>query len=177
MPVSLVHNWMNEIHHFAPHLAVYNYSGKNRLRSNDIGKILQHYHIVITSYGLLRNDIAHLSKYPFHYVILDESQYIKNPSSKIYHAVMDLKSEHRLTISGTPIENHLCDLWAQMNFLNPGLLGNASFFRHHFELPITKGKNEEKEEKLKKITATFILRRTKEMVATDLPPISYQTIY
>lgn len=177
MPVSLVHNWMNEIHHFAPHLAVYNYSGKNRLRSNDIGKILQHYHIVITSYGLLRNDIAHLSKYLFHYVILDESQYIKNPSSKIYHAVMDLKSEHRLTISGTPIENHLCDLWAQMNFLNPGLLGNASFFRHHFELPITKGKNEEKEEKLKKITAPFILRRTKEMVATDLPPISYQTIY
>jgi SNF2 family DNA or RNA helicase len=64
-----------------------------------------------------------------------------------------------------------------MNFLNPGLLGNASFFRHHFELPITKGKNEEKEEKLKKITAPFILRRTKEMVATDLPPISYQTIY
>lgn len=177
MPVSLIHNWINEIKKFAPHLKTYNYSGRKRLRSEEIGSILKHYHIVITSYGLLRNDSCYLSNYNFHYIILDESQNIKNPSSKIYHAIRELKGAYRLTISGTPIENSLKDLWAQMNFTNPGLLGNLTFFRNQFETPISKGKDSTKEEKLKKITAPFILRRTKEMVAHDLPPITFQTVY
>ena len=177
VPVSLMHNWINEIKKFAPHLSIYNYSGRNRIRSKNIGNILRNYHIVITSYGLLRNDNEYLSQYAFTYIILDESQYIKNPSSKIYHAVMQLNGSHKLTISGTPIENKLVDMWSQMNFINPGLLGSLSFFRHYFETPITKGNNQDKETKLKKMIAPFILRRTKEMVAKDLPPISYQTLY
>jgi superfamily II DNA or RNA helicase len=177
MPVSLIHNWTNEIKKFAPHLRIYNLTGRNRLRTDSISKTLHHYHVAITTYGLLRNDSDYLSKYKFHYVILDESQYIKNPSSKTYHSLTKLQSSYRMTISGTPIENRLVDLWAQMNFCNPGLLGNLTFFKNHFETPITRSHDEKREQKLKKITAPFILRRTKEMVADDLPPITYQTVY
>ncbi len=177
MPTSLVHNWENEIRKFAPHLKVYLYTGNSRLKSNEIGKILRHYHVVLTTYGILRNDLEYLSNYNFLYLILDESQNIKNPSSKIYHAVTEIQATHKLVLSGTPIENSLTDLWAQMTFVNRGLLGNQNFFRNHFEIPITKNKDESKETKLKKIITPFILRRTKEMVAKDLPPITEQVLY
>lgn len=177
MPTSLVHNWVNEINKFAPHLKTYPYTGNGRLKSNEIGKILRHYHIVLTTYGILRNDLEYLSNYNFHYLILDESQNIKNPSSKIYHAVTEIQAAHKLVLSGTPIENSLTDLWAQMSFVNRGLLGNQNFFKNHFEIPITKNKDESKEAKLKKIITPFILRRTKEMVAKDLPPITEQVLH
>lgn len=176
VPVSLIHNWKNELQRFAPHLRIYEYIGKNRLKTSEIGRILRHYHIVLTSYGLVRNDCEMLSTYTFHYIILDESQYIKNPDSKIYKAVMQMQADYRLTITGTPIENSLSDLWAQLNFINPELLGNHTFFRRYFETPILKGE-EQKKEKLQRLTAPFILRRTKEMVAQDLPPVTYQTIF
>ncbi len=177
MPTSLIHNWMNEIHKFAPHLKVYLYTGNSRLKSSEIGKILRHYHVVLTTYGILRNDLEYLDSYNFLYLILDESQNIKNPSSKIYHAVTEVQATHKLVLSGTPIENSLTDLWAQMTFVNRGLLGNQNFFKNHFEIPITKNKDESKELKLKKIITPFILRRTKEMVAKDLPPITEQVLY
>ncbi|MGV8828848.1 MAG: DEAD/DEAH box helicase [Breznakibacter sp.] len=177
MPTSLIHNWENEIRKFAPHLKVYLYTGNSRLKSNEIGKILRHYHVVLTTYGILRNDLEYLSNYNFLYLILDESQNIKNPSSKIYHAVTEIQATHKLVLSGTPIENSLTDLWAQMTFVNRGLLGNQNFFRNHFEIPITKNKDESKEIKLRKIITPFILRRTKEMVAKDLPPITEQVLY
>lgn len=177
MPTSLIHNWENEIHKFAPHLKVYLYTGNSRLKSSEIGKILRHYHVVLTTYGILRNDLEYLGNYNFCYLILDESQNIKNPSSKIYHAVTEVQATHKLVLSGTPIENSLTDLWAQMTFVNRGLLGNQNFFKNHFEIPITKNKDESKEVKLKKIITPFILRRTKEMVAKDLPPITMQTLY
>jgi SNF2 family DNA or RNA helicase len=177
LPTSLVYNWRNELKRFAPQLKIYIYTGANRLKTKDISKILRHYHIVLTTYGIVRNDIEYLKTYKFHYSILDESQYIKNPSSITYSAVMELNSEHKLVLTGTPIENSLTDLWAQMNFVNPGLLGNFNRFKQSYIKPIIKGKNEETEQKLKLLINPFILRRTKEMVAKDLPPITEQVIY
>ena len=177
MPTSLLHNWQNEISKFAPSLKVYLYAGNNRLKSTEIGKVLRHYHIVLTSYGIFRNDIDFLKNYPFHYVILDESQYVKNPNSKIYEAIHEIQAQHKLVLTGTPIENSLVDLWSQMNFVNEGLLGSLNFFKKHFVLPITRQQDEAKEEKLQKLIQPFLLRRTKEKVAKDLPPIMEQVIY
>ena len=177
MPTSLIHNWHNEIRRFVPSLKVYIYAGGNRLKTKDIGKILRHYHVVLTTYGIVRNDINYLSTYEFHHLILDESQYIKNPGSKTYKAISELRSKYRFVLTGTPIENSLSDLWAQMNFVNPGLLGNFNYFKEHFNTPITKHKNEETEKKLQLLISPFILRRTKEMVAKDLPPLTEQTVY
>lgn len=176
VPVSLVHNWNNEISKFAPNFKVYNYLGSNRAKSTQVNKIFQHYHIVITTYGLLRNDIKFLSAAHYGYLILDESQKIKNPTSITYRAVNEIKADHYLTISGTPIENNLTDLWAQMNIVNKGLLGSALFFRNFFVQPI-ENNNEDAEEKLRRLIEPYILRRTKDSVAQDLPPITEQTIY
>ncbi len=112
----------------------------------------------------------------FHYIILDESQYVKNPSSKTYKAVMKLKGAHRLVLTGTPIENSLSDLWAQMNFLNKGILGNQPFFRRFFITPIEKHNDSDQQEKLRILIRPFILRRTKEEVARDLPPVMEQVV-
>lgn len=177
MPKSLLHNWENEIRKFCPNLMVYRYSGNRRIRSLDIWKIFRHYNIVITSYGLVRNDLAYLQSYKFHYIILDESHFIKNPSSKLYQSVTELNGEHQIALTGTPIENSLQDLWAQFNFINKGLLGSRNYFRQHFVNPITKLKDEKKEERLQKIIQPFILRRTKQEVAKDLPPLSEQILY
>ncbi len=177
MPTSLVHNWQDELAKFSPGMRVYNYTGTNRLRSKDIGKIFQHYHVVLTSYGVLRNDIDLMANYIFHYFILDESQYVKNPTSKVYEAVKLIQSKHRLTLTGTPIENSLIDLWAQMNLVNKGLLGSLAFFKRHFVQPITRQNAEDKELKLQKLIQPFLLRRTKEKVAKDLPPIMEQVLY
>jgi superfamily II DNA or RNA helicase len=177
MPTSLVHNWLDEVRKFAPSLKCYNYTGVNRLRTKEIGKIFRHYHLVITSYGILRNDIELLSHYKFHYFIMDESQYVKNPTSKVYEAVKNIQSVNRLTLTGTPIENSLIDLWAQMNLVNKGLLGSLSFFKRYFAQPIMRNQDEEKEVKLRRLIQPFLLRRTKENVAKDLPPIMEQVLY
>lgn len=177
MPTSLVHNWQAEFKKFAPALKIYNFTGGNRLRSKSIGRIFNHYHVVLTSYGILRNDIELLKHCSFHYFILDESQYVKNPSSKIYDAVKQVESRYRLSLTGTPIENSLTDLWAQMNLVNKGLLGSLAFFKRSFVQPITRQSDEEKELKLKKLIQPFLLRRRKEEVARDLPPLMEQTLY
>ncbi|HBG88208.1 MAG TPA: SNF family helicase [Marinilabiliaceae bacterium] len=177
MPTSLIHNWQSELNKFAPALRVYNYTGGNRLKSKDIWKVFNHYHVVLTSYGVLRNDIELLGNCSFHYFILDESQYVKNPGSKIYAAVKTINSKYRLTLTGTPIENSLVDLWAQMNLVNKGLLGSLAFFKRSFILPITRQNDQEKEQRLQRLIQPFLLRRTKEKVAGDLPPIMEQTLY
>jgi superfamily II DNA or RNA helicase len=177
MPTSLVHNWESEIHRFAPSLKTYVYTGQNRLKTKDIGKILRHYHVVITSYGVLRNDIDYIKTVDFLFVILDESQYIKNPTSKIYDAVMELNGHHKLVLTGTPIENSLTDLWAQMNFVNPGVLGSHNFFKNQFVTPISKTQSEEHEKRLQALIQPFILRRTKDSVAKELPPVTEQTLH
>jgi SNF2 family DNA or RNA helicase len=177
MPTSLIHNWQSEIERFAPTLKVYNYTGQNRLKTKDIGKIIRHYHVVITTYGILRNDIDYIKSVKFQYLILDESQNIKNTTSKLYDVVMELQGHHRMVLTGTPIENSLGDLWAQMNFVNPGMLGSLNYFKNQFVNPITKNQSDEHEKRLQALINPYILRRTKEAVATELPPVTEQTLY
>ena len=166
-PVSTLSNWINEITRFTPSLNKFLYHGTSRqaqidnINSNDI---------IVTSYGTLRNDIALLSNYNFTYLILDESQMVKNPISKSYKSVRLINAEYRLSLTGTPVENSTVDLWAQMNFLNPGLLGTLTDFKRKFAKPIEKDHDKSKSELLKRIIFPFILRRKKEDVLKELPP-------
>jgi len=174
MPTSLVHNWTNEIKKFAPSLKVCNFTGNDR--SNCL-KNLTSYDVILTSYGVVRNDIESLRNYYFSYIIVDESQFIKNPESKTYQTIMELNAMRRLTLTGTPIENSLTDLWAQMNFVNPGMLGSLNFFKEKFVTPIEKNNDELQAQKLKELISPFILRRTKDQVAKDLPSRIEQTVF
>ena len=176
MPASLVHNWMAELRRFAPSLRVYRHTGAQRNRQQDLNRLISTYDVILTTYGTLRNDTSLFSGLLFNGLILDESQYIKNPASKSYKAVMELHSLHRFVLTGTPVENSLSDLWAQMNFLNPGLLGSFSFFRQNFLVPIENNGDQEVSDKLRQMVRPFILRRTKAEVAADLPPLMEQSI-
>jgi SNF2 family DNA or RNA helicase len=166
MPTSLLYNWEMEARKFTPKLKIFNYTGTNR--EKDISQF-EGYDLVLTSYGTARIDIEFLKEYYFNYIILDESQAIKNPESIIAHAVKQLKSKHRLILTGTPIENSTMDLWSQITFINPGLLGTQSFFRNEFLNPIEKQQDEVKTKRLYAIIKPFILRRQKSQVAKDLP--------
>lgn len=173
VPASLVHNWVNEIKKFAPSLKVYEHIGNQRAKKMNS---FTQYDVVISSYHTVRQDIELLSSFPFHYAILDESQVIKNPSSKLYRAMLLLNSKFKMVLTGTPIENSLTDLWAQLNFINNGLLGSLNFFRREYVTPVEKKKDASREEELKKLINPFILRRTKEEVAKELPEMSEQLI-
>lgn len=166
MPTSLVYNWEMEAKKFTPKLKVYCYTGTNR---NKNATLFKNYDLVITSYGITRIDIDILKEYYFNYIILDESQAIKNPTSNIARAVRQLKSDSRLILTGTPIENSTMDLWSQMTFINEGLLGGQSYFKKHFLVPIEKKNDVDKTKKLYSIIKPFILRRHKSQVATELP--------
>lgn len=172
LPTSLVHNWHREIRKFTSGLKVLLYVGSNRSKAAHLSRQLATHNVIITTYGTLRNDIDILSKHHWNYLVLDESQTIKNPESRIYQAVMMLSAAHRLVLTGTPIENSLKDLWAQMNFINPGLLGNLEFFKKQYLIPIEQTGNEKQAEKLRVLTRPFILRRTKEEVAPELPALT-----
>jgi SNF2 family DNA or RNA helicase len=176
LPVSLVHNWENEIRKFAPSLRSYVYSGVKRRGKGTLSDIIANYDIILTTYGTVRSDAEELSQHEFFFTILDESQYIKNRESKTYQTIIKIRSQHRIVLTGTPIENSLSDLWAQMNFLNPGLLGSMNYFKQEFLVPIERDKSSEATEKLRKLIHPFILRRTKEQVAKDLPSLTEETI-
>jgi non-specific serine/threonine protein kinase len=165
-PTTLLYNWENEIKKFTPGLEYFIHHGGQRSR---VLEELDPHHIIITTYGTLRSDILLLQKLNFDYVILDESQAIKNPNSKVAKASCLLNSAHRICMSGTPLQNNTFDIYAQMNFLNPGLLGSTEFFRNEFATPIDKFGEEEQKHHLRKLLYPFILRRTKEQVAKDLP--------
>ncbi len=166
IPTSLIYNWELEARKFTPELKILNYTGTSRNKNT---AYFEHYDLIITSYGIIRIDIDTLKHYPFHYVILDESQAIKNPSSNISQAVRELNSKHRLILTGTPLENTTLDLWSQMSFVNPGILGTQSFFKNEFLNPIERKKDLDKSQKLAQIIKPFILRRLKSQVALDLP--------
>ena len=174
VPASLCHNWYNEIRRFCPALKTIIHHGTQRHRS---ASGFPGFDIIISSYHTVRQDIEMLATMNFFYVILDESQQVKNPLSNIYRAVMRLKSEHRLVLTGTPVENSLTDLWTQLSFVNPGLLGSLNFFKREFARPIERNNAEEKETRLRKIIQPFIMRRTKEMVIKELPPVTEQMIH
>lgn len=172
MPTSLIYNWQTEIQRFIPGYKVVAYTGSNRL---EFGAIYRGYDIILTTYGIVRNDIEVLRNYSFFYLILDESQMVKNPESKTYQSVLALDAENRLILTGTPLENSLSDLWAQMNFLNRGMLGNFSLFKREYMAGI-EGGNERLAQKLKDIVGPFMLRRTKGQVAADLPELTEQLV-
>jgi len=165
-PTTLMFNWENEIRKFTPALTYHIHHGGERTRSKDM---LQSKNVIITTYGTLRSDIKLLVEMEFDVVVLDESQAIKNPASKVTKAASLLRAKHRLCMSGTPLQNNTFDIYAQMNFLNPGMLGSMEFFRQEFAIPIDKFGEQDRKEHLRKILFPFILRRTKEQVAKDLP--------
>lgn len=166
MPTSLIYNWEMEASKFTPKLNVFTYTGTNR--DKDVAQF-NNYDLILTSYGISRLDVDSLKEYYFHHIILDESQAIKNPNSNIAKSVKQLKSRYKLILTGTPLENSTLDLWSQMSFINPGLLGNQSFFKNEFLNPIEKKHDQKKTNKLNSIIKPFILRRHKSQVAKELP--------
>jgi superfamily II DNA or RNA helicase len=167
VPTSLLHNWQQEAHQFAPQLRVLIHSGVNRAKDP---ASFSEYDLILSSYGIVRQDIDALSGFPFHYVVLDEAQNIKNPGSKTARAVRKLTSRHRLALTGTPVENTIMDLWSQMAFLNPGLLGGETFFKKFYVQPIEKQQDDTRQAKLQRIMYPYILRRKKNEVEKELPP-------
>jgi superfamily II DNA or RNA helicase len=170
VPRSLVFNWKNEAARFAPQLRVLDYTGTSR----DAASIAD-YDLVLTTYGTLRRDVVHLKEHAFDYVILDEAQAIKNSTTASAKAVRLLRGRHRLALSGTPIENHVGELWSLFDFLNPGLLGTAQAFK-----TATASQTRAEREDLAIVTQAvrpLILRRTKAQVAPELPPRTEQTIH
>jgi superfamily II DNA or RNA helicase len=165
-PTTLMFNWENEIKKFTPSLTYHIHHGADRTKNKELFREKE---IIITTYGTLRSDIKMLVEIPFDYVILDESQAIKNPASKVTKAAGLLRARNRLCMSGTPLQNNTFDIFAQMNFLNPGMLGSIEFFRQEFSIPIDKFGEPDRKDHLRKILYPFILRRTKEQVAKDLP--------
>jgi SNF2 family DNA or RNA helicase len=165
-PTSLIFNWENELQKFCPSLKYYTHYGLQREFSETH---FNEYDIVLTTYGVVRNDLEELTGFLWQYIILDESQAIKNPDARVTKAVQQLRSVNRVILSGTPVQNNTSDLYAQFNFLNPGLLGSREFFNREFANPIDKLGSAEKTQHLKKMIHPFTLRRTKEQVAKDLP--------
>ena len=174
LPSSLVFNWYNEARKFTPHFRRIQYVGQDRKL---LSKKLAKYDLIFTSYAVVARDLSILEKYQFRYLILDESQYIKNKNSKIFKAINQLQTTHKISLSGTPIENSLDDLWSQMQFINPNILGSYAFFAEHYKFPIEKKQDENSLAELKTLVSPFILRRTKEQVLKDLPELSEQVFY
>ncbi|QCX53697.1 DEAD/DEAH box helicase [Elizabethkingia sp. JS20170427COW] len=174
LPTSLLFNWKREIEKFAPHLRYYISYGAER----DLKKVnVKDYDLLITTYGTLLSDIEDLKEIDFNIIVLDESQAIKNPNSQRYKAVQLLKGRQRLVVTGTPIENNTFDLYAQISFAVPGLLGNVRSFTSDYSTPIDKFQDDKRAQELQKKIHPFVLRRTKEQVAKELPPKTEMVIY
>ena len=165
-PTTLIYNWQNEVKKFTPELTYHIHHGSARVRKVEE---LTSFDIIITTYGTLRSDVQLFLKINFDYMVLDESQAIKNPASKVTKAATLLNAKNKVCMSGTPLQNNTFDLFAQMNFLNPGLLGTVEAFRNEFANPIDKFGELEQKQHLRRLLLPFILRRTKEQVAKDLP--------
>ncbi|CAN5546447.1 hypothetical protein BH24ACT26_BH24ACT26_07280 [soil metagenome] len=170
VPRSLIFNWLQEAERFTPGLRVLDHTGA-RLAPGDHFK---NHDVILTTYGTLRRDAAHMSDFRFDYCILDEAQAIKNASTISAKAARLVKADHRLALSGTPIENHLGELWSLFEFLNPGMLGNASAL--NFSGNISRSSDASTRAMLAQALRPFILRRTKDQVAKDLPPKTEQTM-
>jgi superfamily II DNA or RNA helicase len=166
-PTSLVPNWESEARRFAPALRVLRLHGPDRAQS--FGAIGDH-DLVLSTYALLPRDAEALLPVPWHMVVLDEAQAIKNPATKVARIACQLIARHRFCLSGTPIENHLGELWSELTFLMPGLLGDSRRFARAFRTPIEKKGDHERRAALAARVRPFILRRTKEQVEADLPP-------
>lgn len=172
MPKSLLFNWEREVRRFAPQLTSYTFYGSNR----EIEQ-MRSAHLVFTTYATLRNAIEDLKEESFFYVILDESQNIKNLNAQTTKAVLLLRSEHRLALSGTPIENNLGELYSLFNFLNPALFGSLTQFTEDFLNPIQRNNDKDAIRHLRRKIYPFVLRRLKREVLQELPDKVEQTIF
>ncbi len=166
-PTSVVENWQREAAMFAPSLKVTILQGADRHRR--FSKLADT-DIALTSYALLHRDLDLFLEQEFHLLVLDEAQHIKNPTAQVTIAVKQLHSHHRVCLSGTPVENHLGELWSLFEFLMPGLLGDSEHFRETFRNPIERDGNQQRADALAQKVSALILRRTKDQVATELPP-------
>lgn len=173
VPTSLVFNWMQEIGRFAPSLKVLSHYGPERTCSTSRFKA---HELVITTYGTLLSDITFLKDFSFNYVFADESQQIKNPDSQRYRAACLLKSRNRIAITGTPLENNTFDLYGQLSFACPGLLGNRQYFREIYAIPIDRFEDRKRAAELQEKVRPFILRRTKRQVTPELPEKTEMTL-
>jgi len=174
VPTTLIFNWQTEIEKFAPSIKVLTIYGPDRVI--DI-KNFNQFEIILISYNTLLLDIRFLKEYKFNYVFLDESQNIKNPETQRYKTVNELKSRNRIAITGTPIENNTFDLYSQLSFACPGLLGTKRYFRDVYSTPIDQFHNSKRATELQNKIKPFLLRRTKEQVATELPAKTEMILY
>ncbi|QDK78756.1 DEAD/DEAH box helicase [Spirosoma sp. KCTC 42546] len=172
MPKSLLFNWQKEVERFNPQLTTYTYYADHR----DLDVACEH-QLIFTTYALLRNDIEKFRERAFFYVILDESQNIKNLQSQASRAVVLLQAKHRLALSGTPIENNLSELYSLFRFLNPAMFGSAEQFGHNYLTPIQKHNDPDVIDELRKKIYPFVLRRLKKNVLTELPDKIEQVLY
>ncbi|MBF8963550.1 SNF2 helicase associated domain-containing protein [Pontibacter sp. FD36] len=174
VPTSLIPNWQAELNKFAPSLRQLTHHGPNRAKDT---AAFQEYDVVITTYNTLLSDIVFLKKYLFGYTFLDESQNIKNPNSQRYKAACLLQSRNRVVLTGTPFENNTFDIYAQLSFVNPGLLGTRTYFRNTYSMPIDKFKDRRSAQALQEKICPFVLRRTKAEVAKELPDKTEMVLY
>jgi superfamily II DNA or RNA helicase len=165
-PTSLVHNWVAEATRFTPTLKVLALHGPNR---QELFPFIGQHDVIITSYALIRRDAEHYRECAFDTVILDEAQHIKNRQTQNAQAVKSIKADHRLVLTGTPLENSVLDLWSIFDFLMPGYLGTAQDFRERYEMPIARDKDAASQARLARRLRPFLLRRLKTEVAADLP--------
>ena len=170
-PMSLAGNWQREAERFTPWLSVHVHHGAGRLTGADLTDALTSADLVITTYALAARDAAQLASIRWRRVVCDEAQNLKNPAARQTQAVRSLPADTRIALTGTPVENRLAELWSIMEFANPGLLGSAEKFRTAFAIPIERHGETEAAERLKRITAPFILRRLKtdSSIISDLP--------
>ncbi len=173
-PNSVVYNWIQETERFAPALNVVSYTGPQR---SEVLKEIGSAHVVVTTYGVLRRDILDLKEIDFEYVVLDEAQAIKNSSSQTAKCSRLLQGRHRLALSGTPIENRLLDIWSIFEFLNPGMLGSSTSLKRVLTRKTRGPLGEELSRFLASALQPFLLRRTKEQVANELPEKTELTLY
>lgn len=170
-PTSVIFNWANEIEKFTPELSYQVLHGSKRHENFDCFEQTEnHVDVIITSYALITKDLELYKEQKFYYLILDEAHYIKNTKTQLYQAFLTLKAQHKLCLTGTPMENHLGEFWAQFNFLLPGFLGGQRQFTKLFRTPIEKQGEQDRKQLLNQRIKPFILRRTKDKIAKELPP-------
>lgn len=178
VPRSVIFNWMDEAKKFTPNLRVVAYTGTER---HELRNEFDNHDVIVTSYGLMRRDIDELTGFTFEFVVLDEAQAIKNPNSQSAKAARLLNGNHRLALTGTPIENHLGDLWSIFEYLNPGMLGANTRFAEALRRGMTDQRQGNVQQdaaiQVARAIRPFILRRTKDAVLSDLPPKTEQTLH
>jgi len=177
-PSSLVINWKNELEKFAPAIKCNVISGTQAEREEKIAT-LEKYHVIITSYDLLKRDVEVYEKkaYTFKYIVADEAQYIKNNNTQNSKIIKQMKAENRFALTGTPIENSLAELWSIFDFIMPDYLFSYRKFKELYELPIIRDNDQEAMKRLKNMIEPFILRRVKQEVLTELPDKTITVLY